>query len=182
MSGTNQPGDEILVALQGDTAFVHVTGRGSFKNSTNLKQFGVAAIEAKCRMLVLDMAECVGMDSTFMGVLAGLAFRLKQGSEGELLVVNLSTRTHGLLTTLGLDQVVKPYLAGATPPEYQRILSSSVFEMETLASEDETKRSTAETMLEAHQNLVDLTPENAPKFKDVLTFLREDLTQDGSDV
>ncbi len=57
MSGTNQPGDELLVALQGDTAFVHVTGRGSFKNSTNLKQFGVAAIEAKCRMLVLDMAE-----------------------------------------------------------------------------------------------------------------------------
>jgi anti-anti-sigma factor len=181
MSGTNQPGDNLLVALQNDTAYVHVQGRGSFKNSTNLKQFGVAAIEADCRALVLDMAECMGMDSTFMGVLAGLAFRLKQRSQGDLLMVNLSTRTHGLLTTLGLDQVVRPYLAGATPPEYQRILSSSIFTLEALETEEESKRSTAETMLEAHQNLVDLTPENAPKFKDVLTFLREDLSKDDSD-
>ena len=30
-------------------------------------------------------------------------------------------------------------------------------------------------MLEAHENLVALSPENLPKFKDVLTFLREDL-------
>ena len=33
----------------------------------------------------------------------------------------------------------------------------------------------AETILEAHENLVELSPENLPKFKDVLTFIREDL-------
>jgi hypothetical protein len=29
--------------------------------------------------------------------------------------------------------------------------------------------------LEAHENLVQVSPENLPRFKDVLTFLREDI-------
>jgi hypothetical protein len=35
-------------------------------------------------------------------------------------------------------------------------------------------------MLEAHENLVRLSPENLPKFKDVLAFLREDLKRPDS--
>ena len=102
--------DKLWVAIQEETAFVHVQGRGSFKISSALKQFGNAMLENGCRHIILDMIDCVGMDSTFMGVLAGLAFRLKQLGGGEIIMVNLSLRTRGLLATLGLDQIIQPQM------------------------------------------------------------------------
>jgi anti-anti-sigma factor len=180
MTDRRATGDKLLVVIHDGTGYVHVVGRGSFKNSTALKQFGTTAIEQDCHSIVLDMAECLGMDSTFMGVLAGLAFRLKQKSDGEILMVNLSTRTRSLLATLGLDRVIRPFMAGTTPPEYQQVLSGPVG-LDPLETGDVSRRKTAETMLEAHENLVDLSDDNAPKFTDVLTFLREDLKKADDD-
>jgi hypothetical protein len=48
-----------------------------------------------------------------------------------------------------------------------------------IQQEGDNRKTTAETMLEAHEDLVRVSPENLPKFKDVLTFLREDLEQEG---
>ena len=170
--------DRVLVSIQDDTAYIHVIGRGSFKVGGGMKQFGVASIERGCRQIVLDMAECTGMDSTFMGVLAGLAFRLKQRQDrGDIHIVNLSARTQGLLTTLGLDQVVETYMAGSTPEPFRDALATRDA-IEEVPCEDDSRASTARTMLEAHQDLVNLSPENLSKFKDVLSFLREDLRKE----
>lgn len=176
----------LLVAVQNDTAFVHVVGRGSYRISSGLKDFGLIAFDAGCREIVVDMADCTGMDSTFMGVLAGLAFRLKQQGGGEVLLVNLSSRTHGMLATLGLDQVIRPHMAGATPPQYEKILEEER-RLEALESGPESRRSTAETMLEAHEHLVEISPDNQVRFRDVLTYLRQEVRRqhpdgpDGSD-
>ena len=175
MPAPEQPVDKLLVAIGGEIAFIRVLGRGSFKISTAMKEFSTAAIDTGCKSLVLDMAECVGMDSTFMGVLAGLAFRLKQKAAGRITMVNLSLRTRGLLATLGLDQVIDPHMAGATPENLQPYFQGTANRMTALDTHENSSRVTAETMLEAHENLVKLSPENLPKFKDVLTFLREDL-------
>ena len=176
VAAPEQPVDKLLVGIGGEIAFIRVLGRGSFKISTALKEFSTAAIDTGCTSLVLDMAECVGMDSTFMGVLAGLAFRLRQkSSAGRITMVNLSVRTRGLLATLGLDQVIDPHMAGATPENLQPYFQSTASRMTALDTRENSTRVTAETMLEAHENLVKLSPENLPKFKDVLAFLREDL-------
>ena len=176
MSDATQAGGNLLVAIHEHTAFVQVIGRGSFKISTRLKQFAAAALASGCQAIVLDMAECRGMDSTFMGVLAGLAFRLKEKSGGELLMVNLSSRTRGLLATLGLDRIIRPYMAGDTPPRIACFLAGG--ELQAVEAGTKCRRNTAETVLEAHENLADLSPENYLKFKDVLAFLREDLRKE----
>lgn len=167
--------DRLLVSVQGTTAFIRVLGRGSFKISTSLKEFGRGALEQGCRCLALDMAECVGMDSTFMGVLAGLAMELKRRGGGRIVMVNLSIRTRGLLGTLGLDQVIEPHMTGNLPDDLKAAFGGGGPALAPVAGQEESQRTTAETMLEAHENLVNLSPENLPKFKDVLTFLREDL-------
>ncbi|MFH0878410.1 MAG: STAS domain-containing protein [Lentisphaerota bacterium] len=166
--------DKLLVAIHKETGFVHVQGRGSFKISTALKQFGQAAIEAHCVRLVMDMEDCIGMDSTFMGVLAGLAFHLRKLPDGAIIMVNLNPRTRGLLGTLGLDQIIEAHLAGAAPETLNEVMSISS-QMHTLETDEPSQRATAETMLEAHENLIQLSPDNLPKFKDVLTFLRQDI-------
>lgn len=173
MAGENKPTDQLLVALDDRHALVRVVGRGSFKVSPALKEFALAAIERGGRELVLDMQECIGMDSTFMGVLAGLALRLRERG-GRVLMVNLSARTRALLATLGLDQVVQPFMVGQTPADFAKLLGGTPV-LSALEDRERTMRETAETMLEAHQNLVKISPDNLPKFKDVLAFLREDL-------
>ena len=180
MASPEQPVDKLLVAVLKDAAYVSVQGRGSFKISAAMKEFAAAAIAQGARRLVLDMADCVGMDSTFMGVLAGLAARLKSQTGGKIVMVNLSLRTRGLLTTLGLDQVIEPYMAGATPDALKPFVSDRG-NLASLDTREKSQLATAETMLEAHEDLVRLSPENLPKFKDVLTFLREDLKKTALD-
>jgi anti-anti-sigma regulatory factor len=166
--------DRVLVALHEGKALVRVAGRGSFKVSTALKQFGEAAMAAGCSTAAVDLAACTGMDSTFMGVLAGIATRLKRNPTGELIMLNLSPRTLHLVTTLGLHLIARPYAPGEEPEEFQHLMDEAGG-MTPLEATNGNSLRTTRTMLEAHQNLVDVLPENRPRFKDVLAFLREDL-------
>lgn len=169
------PVDQVFVAISGRNAVVKVEGRGSFKVSSSLKEFGDSVIKNHLPLILVDMTSCIGMDSTFMGVLAGVASRMKTQS-GEIVLVNCAPRTRGLLATLGLDQLIKAYEAGRTPEPYDAILKGRMPRdiLDTASCHDV---DTMKTMLDAHQNLVDLVPENLPQFKDVLVFLREEVNR-----
>ncbi len=162
------------MAVHRQTALVRVEGRGSFKVSTALKEFGHGSLDAGCTTAVLDMARCIGMDSTFMGVLAGWAVRLRQQPGGRMVLANLTPRTRALVATLGLDQLVLAYEPGGLPEELHSVVALSEG-LDVLQPRSESRRTTTETMIEAHENLVQLSGENVPRFKDVLTYLREDL-------
>ena len=164
----------LRVAICGSTALVCVRGRGSFKMGPALKQFGAAAIEQGCQDLMLDMDGCLSMDSTFMGVLAGLALKLKSEDRGGVVVMNLSAKTLDLLQTLGLDRLLEVYEAGAVPEGLRKHLDCIVNTAALDVSEVE-KRVSLETMLAAHEDLVRASPGNLPKFQNVLDYLGEDL-------
>lgn len=176
MSDGNQPPvDQVFVAIAGRNAIVKVEGRGSFKVSASLKAFGDSVIRMQLPLMLVEMAHCIGMDSTFMGVLAGLASRLKS-QQGRIVLVNCSPRTRGLVATLGLDQLIQAFETGRTPAEYQALLSGRAAR-EQLAAGDAHDVETVKTMLDAHQSLVDLVPENLPQFKDVLLYLRDEVSR-----
>ena len=180
MSGEqNIPADLASVAITDRFAIVKMEGRGSFKISASLKQFGDTIISRRIPLIVVDMTNCIGMDSTFMGVMAGLATRLKTQS-GKIVMVNCSPRTRGLLATLGLDQLIGTFEIGHTPEIYSAILQGRT-PREELEAGSCHEIETVQTMLDAHQNLVDLVPANLPQFKDVLVFLREELNRKSGD-
>lgn len=168
MLGMEQSSDDLQAAIAGDKVFVRVTGRGSFKVSATLKQF-IAQVTSQqpVSAVILDLTECIGMDSTFMGVLAGLSGRLKQSGQ-TMELINLSEKNAGLLATLGVDKVVAHYS------------NSHGYEMpdqtaRSLPTAGVTKKELAETALQAHQNLVDLNEENRPRFKRVIEYLKADV-------
>jgi anti-anti-sigma regulatory factor len=160
-----------MVGIQGATAFIRVAGRGSFKVSPALKKFAQGALDQRCRQIFVDMGPCVGMDSTFMGVLAGLALRMKREGVGRVVMYNLSAKNRALVQTLGLDRLVRMHDAAGGGDEGL----PAETEMRPLGTGEATRRATAETMLEAHEDLIRIQPENLPKFKDVLAYLKEDL-------
>jgi anti-sigma B factor antagonist len=156
----------ILVGTTERTVWIRLEGKGSFLNSTGLKEFTKEMTNRGFREFVVDLKSCPVMDSTFMGTLAFVALRLRDLGQGELRVINLNERNRDLLCNLGLDQLftlgpgVNPV---PVPPE------------EPLPAGADDKQARAQTMLEAHEAVVQANPENAAKFKDVLEFLKQDL-------
>jgi anti-anti-sigma regulatory factor len=132
-----------------------------------MKDFAKEMVSRGHRQFVVDLKNCPVMDSTFMGTLAMIALRLRDIGQGRLRVVNLNERNRDLLTNLGLDQLfdMEDDEAPAAVAAQQPLDGSATGG----------KSAQAQTMLDAHQALVDANPENLTKFKDVLEYLKQDL-------
>ncbi len=168
--------DRLLVMRQSNHAIVRLVGRGTFKNSGVLKDFAVHALEAGDTSLLIDLGACSGMDSTFMGVIAGLAMRLRKTPGGRVTLANVSDRLSALLSTLGLNLLVRVIPAGQRDAELSGLLNHDEG-LTAIAPPATPGENTAALMLEAHENLVKASPDNLPKFKNVLDFLREDVAR-----
>jgi len=168
MLGMEQSNDDLQAAITDHTVFVRVIGRGSFKVAAPLKQF-VAKVTSQrpVKTVVVDLENCIGLDSTFMGVLAGLSGRLKKTSQ-TLELINLSDKNARLLETLGIDQILSFYGNdhGHRPAEEETV---------SVSTDQASKKELAETALKAHEKLVEISKENLPKFKRVIEFLKEDV-------
>jgi anti-sigma B factor antagonist len=163
----------ILVGVNGPAVWVRVEGKGSFLNSGNLKEFAREMVDRGYREFVIDLQNCVMMDSTFMGTMAGVALRLKELGRGHLHIVRCGNRSRELLAGLGLDQIFSIQGDGtSTQPECEALRSQSKIE-----PPEKKKQEQAQTMLEAHEALCAAVPENFLRFKDVLDFLKQDLHQ-----
>lgn len=160
----------VLVGNMGKTVWIKMEGRGTFQNSGGIKDFTQQMINRGHREFVVDLRDCEMMDSTFMGTLAGIALRLREMGQGELRAVRANTRNRELLENLGLDRIihVQAHLHEPAP-------ASNDLEVKAGDGED----AAHETVLTAHEALVEADPANAIRFRDVLEFLRQD---DGGDV
>ena len=162
----------ILVGVNGPAVWIKVEGKGSFLNSGNLKEFAKQMVDRGYREFVVDLADCAMMDSTFMGTMAGVALRLKELGRGHLHIVHCGNRSQELLSGLGLDHVFDIHTNGSAAPECARLPRQSSGE-----SAVGQKQERAQTMLEAHEALCLVAPENVLRFKDVLDYLKQDLHQ-----
>ncbi len=170
MNETENPRDRIQVAVHQQIGYAVVQGRGSFKVSASVKDFGNALLESGIHHLILDLRDCIGMDSTFMGVLAGLCTRFHREEGGKVQVSHPSDKIQRLMSTLGLDRL----LDGGDVPLPERLAVGSP-ELKELDVAPQTPLASAETMLEAHENLLEVHEDNALRFQDVLDYLREDI-------
>ena len=147
--------------MAGPTVWVRVDGRGTFQNSTGLKEFATEMTRRGHREFIVDLKDCELMDSTFMGTLAGVALRL--GAEGKLRVVRANARCRTVMKNLGLDRIVTveegPGGAEPLPPLHD-------------AEGHPPREAKRETIIEAHRNLVEADPANEVRFKDVIDFLQ----------
>ena len=162
----------IQVGVNGPVVWVRVAGRGSFLESGSLKDFAREMVNRGYREFVFDLEECVMMDSTFMGTMAGMALRLKELGGGHLRVIHCGQRSRDLLSGLGLDQIFEIQADGTTAPECEELTATSG---DATGKAEAAKRDQAGTMLEAHEALCQAAPENLTRFKDVLEYLKQDL-------
>ena len=91
--GMNADSNGIFVLDAGKEFFVRVIGRGTYQNSQPLRQHVTAIMQQDCREFYVDLGGCQGMDSTFLGVLAGFGLSLRRsGQNSRLHILNASER------------------------------------------------------------------------------------------
>lgn len=146
-----------------------VQGRGSYKISPALKEFARQMREQGRKQFVVDLLECDGMDSTFMGTLAGICQRYTQAGGEPVAMTSVSPKLRQLMKTLGLDRLVQ---IQDTSWQQEESLTSLTG---TASAPSASSLESAEHILEAHETLVKLSPENLSKFEDCIQYLRKDV-------
>jgi anti-sigma B factor antagonist len=145
-------------------------------NSPRMKAFGEQRIDAGEKSIVVDLGACTGMDSTFMGTLAGMAARLGARDGGGLCIADACERNRRSLEDLGLD-----FLMEINPPEAAwrgrlDAIRAQLCEPAGLSLPGRLQR--AEHVLEAHKTLSGTNRENARKFSGVVSLLEAELEGD----
>ncbi len=159
-----------LVDAAVDPVVVRIEGRACFQNSACLGEF-ITEMTGKARTrFVLDFARCTSMDSTFLGVLAGIALDLRtKAADGSLVLCRVGQRNLELINNLGLNQLLTVDTGEAAAAGDCRAALDCNQKLGELES--------ARLVLQAHENLVAADESNRARFQDVLTFLRGRVNQ-----
>jgi len=160
---------QILVGIFEDIAWVRVRGRGTFQISPALRRFAEYLLEEKKDRIIVDLEDCTGMDSTFMGTLTGIALLLKDRPTSTFQVINADDKNLESLRTLGLDRVFDVDVEGLSWRHERALVDENVshaLEQPELGPEERRR-----FIAEAHQALCEANKENVSQFQDVLDFL-----------
>jgi anti-anti-sigma factor len=164
----DNPCAKLMVAVFDRTVCVQIGGRADFTCAVDLKKLITELWERGYAHFLLDLCGCRLMDSTFLGVLAGISLQLSNGGgkPQPLELLNPSPRISETLDSLGVAHLFR--IGGSAGPMSDKF--------EPLSQGDPASPvELARTCLRAHQTLMALNPANAQKFKDVAQFLAEDL-------
>ena len=124
--------------------------------------------------MVIDLESCAGMDSTFMGTLAGLASRLSEKG-GIVQVANAGDKNKTSLEDLGLDFLMEIEPEEAIWKDVEEkakdLLKTKVAGMKS-GSELHSRH-----VLEAHEILSDANEGNRAKFSGVVKMLGDEIAE-----
>jgi len=172
MNGTSSnPAARLQVCTHADSVWVKISGRANFTVSVDFKAL-VNGLRAQGRRhFVLDLTDCLLMDSTFLGVLARISLIMAEteapGGPRSIELLNPSERVSDMLDNLG---VLSLFGVLRCSPNTEVKLQEVDVGVEKVSKTEITLN-----CLEAHRTLMAVCEENKARFKDVTKFLEEDL-------
>jgi anti-anti-sigma factor len=164
------PSVNLSVLVGKNFACIKIAGRANFASSPDFKTLLSELAQKGFGHFIIDLSECVLMDSTFLGVLAGFGMKLNPNgapAERGIELHNATARVSELLENLGAAHLFKTTTGELKLPADVKTC--------TPESINPTHEQITRICLEAHQTLMAMNPENVARFKDVAQFLAEDL-------
>ena len=165
-----------------DVVCIRIAGRATFQSSVDFKTLVTSLWQQGKPRFILELSECQLMDSTFLGIMAGLGLKFASeqrvpnsegaGRRATLELLNASARVLDLLDNLGISHLFQ--LLECPPPQ-----TGQLSPVPPAAPTAAGKLEISKACLEAHRLLMEINPNNVPKFKDVTRFLEEDLKRQG---
>jgi len=97
---------KILMGREGNLATFKIIGVGTFQSAVGFKATYTELLADGVTVFVLDLGECDLLDSTFLGIILGLALKVRQlAPPGHVHVVQASPMVRSLFRGTGLDQI-----------------------------------------------------------------------------
>ena len=157
----------IEVGNTGSQVRIRVYGRATHLISQPLREYGNQMIRRGYREFVVDLSNCVYLDSTFAGVLAGMSVKLKEQA-GSVTLYKTPERCKELVATLGIEPLfsfdAEPAPAPAPDAQLQQLPMAA-----------RSREAWAGTILEAHRLLAEAERANEGRFEDVVEFLKAEM-------
>ena len=152
------------VCATNDEVYVQIKNKASYLNCAPLRSFLNEMVDEGNKVFVIDFQNCSSMDSTFLGILVGLALQLRKSSGGGgLTLLNLVGRNRETVENLGIHKIA------IVSSEF--VSNSS--ELEVLKMKNSSDKACPELIYKAHKTLLDLNEKNSKIFKDVVNFLEQ---------
>jgi anti-anti-sigma regulatory factor len=160
------PAGVVRIAWQSPTVlYLRVHGLGTMYTAAGMSSFLTMAVEEGCSDVTVDLVDCTGMDSTFMGIMAGAAQDLADRGRGGIVIVNASAKSRSLLEGLGLHYLLN-IAEGST--EMPKLHFEDLPEVGALDFRDR-----LEVLRKAHEDLSRVTDENRETFRPFLDELED---------
>ncbi len=158
----------LSVCVRDHVACIRISGRATFTSSVDFKKLLQQLQADGCSEIVLDLTDCVMMDSTFLGVLASAASKCdaarQTGRKCAIKLFHPSERVLELLDNLG---VLKLFTLLECAPQLGAF--------RCVEGGNTTRLELNRTCFEAHQTLMGTSPDNERRFKDATQFFKKNL-------
>ena len=169
--GAKSPSGVFRIARQGDAVYVRVIGLATMTNSVTFKDFADRMADEGFRRFIIDLAECRGVDSTFMGLMLGLARppreKGKEAPPDALTIVNAGAHCRKQMESIGLHRLLR---IQADPAEIPRGL-----ELHDLPEAETSSIARLKLIMKAHQDLIAIDKKNEEKFGAFLRDIQKNL-------
>jgi len=147
--------------------FIKIEGWAIQNNSLFFKNFVDEMVAAGFNDFVIDLQNCKGMDSTFMGTLLYIINQVKMGPSSPITLVNMSEDHCDLLKNLGIFDLLNITTQNIAFPN---------LEMQKLSLDTSyCPKKHIELVKKAHECLVVLNDKNKEEFRDFLEILNQEL-------
>lgn len=168
----------IKIGQTNEYLWVRIIGKGNVFLAPTIKNFFDRVLSKdeshlSLQSVILDMEECTGMDSTFMGMIAGTASKLKKTHKNSLSLHSVSPKNLDSLEELGIHFLVK--------------INSQDLNLKALAQEirptlqdispDQILAPDKNLILETHKTLGSLNTKNAKEFKAVINTFEKEISE-----
>lgn len=152
------------VCTANEMVFVKIKEKASYLNCAPLRSFLYEMVKDGNKNFVVDFQDCSSMDSTFLGILVGLALKLKRSEEGgELSLLNLVGRNLETVENLGIHKIAQVSSEFISEPG----------DLENLKVRNEGSKESSVEIYKAHKSLMGLNQKNSRIFRDVVHFLEQ---------
>ncbi len=149
----------LAVAVANNQARIKVNGRATFQCTENLKDFCNSMLEKKDISISLEMENCTGMDSTFMGMMAKISLQARK-QNSVITINNINEDNKKNIFSLGLKNMFN----FASSDEQSN-------DWEDIESQNDNQVTQRQNIIDAHQTLIDVNEDNRKEFQDIVNFL-----------
>lgn len=163
--------NQIDVARIDSAVYARVTGLGNFNNAAPLQDYVDAAVQSGVRTIIVDLARCSGLDSTFMGTMmgflscpglpAGDSFSEREASL-HVMVVNATPGAMRALQSVGLGALLDVREEHVDIPECR---------MQRLDDDQLNQARRVRLIKEAHEHLMTIDERNRKTFGPLIDML-----------